>query len=48
MATIPPKKKELVIECLPVPVKDRRVPVSGAPTVKDNCFSHLNVCILSP
>ena len=42
MAAIPAKKKELVIECIPVPVLDRRVPVNSAPVVAENCFSHLN------
>ena len=36
-------KKELVIEVLPIQVKDCRVPVSITPKVSDDFFAHLNV-----
>ena len=39
----PVKKKELVIECVPVPVADRRVPSLVSPSIKEDCFSNINV-----
>jgi len=39
-------KKELVIEVLPVPVKDRRIPSATAPLVSDDIYSHLKVCFV--
>jgi hypothetical protein len=40
----PIKKKELVIDCVPIQVEDIRVPTSLVPTIKEDTFSPLNVC----
>jgi len=42
MASVAAKKRELVIECVPVPVADRRVPQFNSPAVSKDCYSHLN------
>lgn len=39
----PVKKKELVIECLPVTVTDTRVPASQTPSLATDCFASLHV-----
>jgi hypothetical protein len=39
----PVKKKELVIECLPVPVADIRIPARQVPSLASDCFASLHV-----
>lgn len=41
MTAVPLKKKELLIECVPVPVADRRIPNNSSPSIAMDCFSHL-------